>query len=321
MTMKELAKLCNVSVSTVSKAFSDTEDISRETKDFIFETAKKYGCFGKFYKHKYHKKIIAVICPEVVSNYYANFIEELQKLIEADNGICVISADNFSTDKKNELIEYYASYLKVDGIIVLSAVKKLKKGYDVPIVSLFSSTSNFVDSVGTDINSSIKEAIEVLISYGHKKIAFIGEALTVSKSVFFENAMKEKRLEDFTVIESKERFEKAGVDGIQQLIEKSQNFTAIICAYDNIAFGAIKELKRHGFKVPEDVSVIGIDNISSAEYAETSLTSIDVNPSDICSIAWDLICKKLENKYFRINQNIIVKSQLIIRESIAKAKE
>ena len=87
--MKELAKLCNVSVSTVSKAFSNTEDISSDTKKLIFETAKKEGCYGKFYKHKYPKRIIAIICPEIASNYYSIFIEELQRLIESDNGICI----------------------------------------------------------------------------------------------------------------------------------------------------------------------------------------------------------------------------------------
>ena len=58
MTMNELAKLANVSVSTVSKAFSDADDVSEDTKDLVFAIAKEQGCFGKFYKGKYHKKII-----------------------------------------------------------------------------------------------------------------------------------------------------------------------------------------------------------------------------------------------------------------------
>ncbi len=63
MTMRELAKLANVSVSTVSKAFSETDDISEETKNHIFKIARNTGCYGKFYKGKYSKKVIAIICP------------------------------------------------------------------------------------------------------------------------------------------------------------------------------------------------------------------------------------------------------------------
>ena len=113
MTMKELAKLCNVSVSTVSKAFSDTDDISAETKKIIFETAKKYGCYGKFYKHKYHKKIISIICPEIASNYYSIFIEELQRLIESANGICVISSYNFCSKKSMNLLNTIPHILRL----------------------------------------------------------------------------------------------------------------------------------------------------------------------------------------------------------------
>ena len=58
ITMRELAKLCNVSISTVSKAFLDADDVSSNTKKHIFEIAKENGCYGKFYKGKYHKKIM-----------------------------------------------------------------------------------------------------------------------------------------------------------------------------------------------------------------------------------------------------------------------
>ena len=163
--------------------------------------------------------------------------------------------------------------------------------------------------------------METLNTYGHKKIAFIGEPLTESKALYFKNSMKNKYNNEFIIIRSDQRFEKAGVDGVRHLLGKSQDFTAIICAYDNIAFGSIKELKIRGFKVPADISVIGIDNISSSEFTETSLTSIDTKPSDICTLAWDLLCKKLKNKYYRINQSIVVRPQLIIRESIANLKE
>lgn len=321
MTMRELAKLCNVSVSTVSKAFCEADDVSNETKELIFKTAKEQGCFGKYYKGKYQKKIIAVICPELVSEYYTIFIEELGKLIEANDGISVISYYNFDMGKKCELIEYFASYLKVDGIIVIGTVNELKKGYDVPIVSILSSSNNFADSVGTDTEWAMREAINTLIDYGHKKIAYIGEPLTVTKAAIFEAIIKETDSLSYTVIQSEHRFEEAGINGVKQLLKENGDYTAIICAYDRIAFGAIKELKNNRLKVPEDISVIGIDNITLSQFAETSLTTIDTNPSDICSIAWDLLRKKLKNKYYRINQSITVKPRLIIRESIGKAKK
>lgn len=318
MTMRELAKLCNVSVSTISKAFVDADDVSESTKKHIFNISKQYGCYGKFYKGKYHKKIIAIICPELAGEYYTNYISCIKNMMEKSGCICLISTDDFNKSKQSELIEYYASYLKVDGLIVFGFKADLKKGYDIPIVSMLSGQNDYIDSVNTDLCSAIFEAVDILISYGHKKIAFIGENLTKSKEKFFVQAMDSHNLTDYKIITSHERFEKAGIDGIRQLNTDKFEFSAVICAYDTIALGTIKQLKKFGLKVPEDISVIGIDNIKSAEYAETSLTTIDTKNEEICAIAWDLMLKKLENKYYKSRQNVIIKPKLIIRESIRK---
>ena len=317
--MRELAKLCNVSISTVSKAFLEADDVSSDTKKHIFDIAKQNGCYGKFYKGKYHKKIIGIICPELEGLYYTGFVTELKSLMEKSDCICLISSDDFSATKQAELIEYYASYLNVDGLIVLGGIKSpLKKGYTTPIVSMLSSDINYTDTVKADLNSAIFEAVDTLIDYGHKKIAFIGENLTKGKGEVFSKAMEKHNICDYEIITSAERFERAGIDGVNQLFTDKTDITGIICAYDNIAFGAIKRLKELGLKVPDDVSVIGINNISTAKYSETTLTTIDTKLEEICSIAWDLMLKKLENKYYQSRQNIIIKSKLIIRESIRK---
>ena len=105
MTMSKLAKLANVSVSTVSKAFSDAPDINAETKDRIFEKARQTGCYYKFYKGKYPKKIIAIICQEIISDFYVEFVDRLRKQIESSNNIALVVTDDFST--LNKVFEDY----------------------------------------------------------------------------------------------------------------------------------------------------------------------------------------------------------------------
>lgn len=316
MTMRELAKLANVSVSTVSKAFHDADDISPQTRELVFETAKKYGCFGKFYKGKFHKQIFAIICPELGS-FYATYVAQLQHIIEANNGIALISTDHFNKSVQAELLEYYASYLQVDGIIALSLSGPLKKGYEIPVVSIFSAPDPNIDTVQVNLMTPMVEAVRLLRSLGHEKIAFIGEKLTGMKNGIFRKVIQEP---DPLIIESNQRFEKAGEDGVQQLLSVKENYTAIICAYDNIALGAIKQLKRRGYRVPEDISVIGIDNISSSEHAETALTTIDTNPQEVCMLAWDIIQKKQQSKYYHSTQAITITGKLIQRETVGPRK-
>lgn len=317
MTMRDLAKLTNVSVSTVSKTFHHAEDISEATREMIFETAKKYGCFGKFYKEKYFKKIIAIICPELRSYMYADTVYHLQRLIEGDDGIVLISTDEFDPKKQEELIEYYASYLHVDGILVFGCRSCLKRGIEVPIVAMSKSEAVCVDSVNIDIQVPIFQAVAHLCEIGHRKIAFLGEPLTLSKEQYFRQAMQHQNLslsEDY-VIRSAKRFEQAGEDGAEQLLKLDCPPTAMVCAYDYIAYGAIGYLTRKGIRVPEDISVIGMDNIHSTEYIEPQLTSIDTGYEEACRIAWELLCKKIENPYHRGYQKTTVIGELVLRRT------
>ena len=228
MTQRELAKLANVSFSTVSKAFNNSDDISDETKNHIFKIAKQYGCYGEFFKGKYHKKIIAIICPEIVSSYYTEFIKCFQTLIEKDGNIPIVSSDNFDKNKADELIEYYASYMKVDGIIAFGLKSALKKGYTTPIVSVLSDISSSVDTVEVDLESAVFDAVKLLNDYGHKKIAFLGEKLTTAKAELYKKAMKNIGNSNINVIESEYRFEAAGEDGVRQILTMGNSVTALI---------------------------------------------------------------------------------------------
>ena len=320
MTMRELAKAANVSVSTVSKAFHGAKDISQETKEHIFEVAKALGCYGKFYQGKYDKKVIAVICPELVGVFYSTFTEMLQELIEKSGCICTISTDHFLPDVQAQLIEYYSEYLNVDGILVFDLQTKLKKGHTTPIVSLYSSKDTSADCVGIDIKSAIVDTIKLLLEHGHTKIAFLGEKLTTLKAQYFYEAATDLLQGEPLIITSQYRFEKAGADCAEQL-SQHKDVTALICAYDNIAFGAIKALRAQGLQIPQDMSVTGIDNAPMGQYSSTTLTTIDPKPEEVCTIAWELLQKKMESPYYKSTQNISIRSGVIIRDSTGPIKK
>ena len=95
---------------------------------------------------------------------------------------------------------------------------------------------------------------------------------------------------------------------------------AVLCAYDDIALGVIKHLTESGYKVPEDYSVIGMDNISVTEFVEPSLTTIDPYYEKICQSAWELLKKKMKNKYYKSKEPIVYTAKLIKRDSVSKIK-
>ncbi len=320
MTMKELAKKANVSISAISKAFNDAPDISEETKKHIFEVAKEYGCYNKFYKGKYPKPIIALICPEINSPHYSLYIQLFQEIIEASGAIMLVSSYDFDADKQLELVDYYSSYLQVDGIIVFNLKEVPKSLSDTPIISLGVSKTDNVDSVSFDPLPATLKAIKLLKDLGHTHFAYAGETLTHAAAESFKMILPPIKNAN-CIFESSKRFEEAGIDCAEQILASGVPFTAIFCAYDEIAMGVMKHLTERGYKIPEDFSVIGKNNIEISSYLETALTTIDSHYKKVCSSAWKLLQKKMKNKYYKNAEPTIFTSELIVRDSIGKAKK
>lgn len=320
MTMRELARLSGVSISTVSKAFSDAPDVGDETREHIFAVAKQYGCYGKFYKKKYPKKVVAILASEL-SAHYTDFVRRLERFIDRNGGIAVVAEDHFDTARQAELIEYFASYLHVDGILVFDLHAEIKKGYDIPIVSLFTCADKRVDAVLSDFTDAIATLLSRLYELGHRRVAFLGESLTARK----ENRVREvaSRRSDLEIlcIRTEKRFEDAGADCVKRWIAARDASTALVCAYDDIAIGAMKALQLAGYAIPEDVSVIGMDNISTATYLDSALSSVDMCPDEICAAAWELLWRKQKNPYYRSNKDIVVKAKYIERASVGRVKK
>ena len=318
-----IAKLAECSVSTVSKAFSGSDEISETTRERIFSIAKEHGVFDKYNKNKFKKKVIAVICPEIISNYYSVLISILNREIESRGCLMALSVSNFDGDRIKELFSYYTSYCNADGIIVISAKGELKNPTRIPAVLLASKERiEGFDSISMNFEVAIDKAIDYLKEMGHTKIGFAGEKLTLSKQRSFEKAMRKAvlPLHQSWLKVSNKRFEDAGTEIAREWLSDGDLPTAILVAYDYIAIGLIQTLKENGIRVPEDVSVIGMDDISIAPYLETPLSSIRSHHDEACKQAVELIMKKLDNPYYTTNEIIKINTEFIPRGSSGKAK-
>ncbi len=323
MNYEKLAQLANVSIGTVSKAFSGSKEISEKTRNKIFALAKKHDCFEKYYKAKREKKVVAVICPELKSSYYTDIVSRIEKKLTERSVIMSIFLSNFEAKKESEIISYLLSSKTVDGIMIIASSTLVKFNKDVAIVAINTSRKNSqVDCVNVAFKDTLIETVKYLKDCGHTNIAFIGESLTKSRLNLFNIAMNENALivnPNWIFIE-KTRFEQAGKCAIDKIMQLTDKPTAIICAYDNIALGAIDAIKKHGKSVPEDFSIIGIDDIPISSHSNVSLTSIKSNNAVLCDIAVDLVLKKIESKFFSLREKINLKTELVIRNSVKKIK-
>jgi len=324
MNLTKLAQLCGVSVSTVSKAFSESSEISEATRERIFSVAKEHGCLEKYFKPKYKKRIIAVICPEVLGIHYSEMITYMEKIISDSGDTMLISVGNFSAEKQDELLHYYINFAHADGVIVIEPQKKIHIKTDVPIVQIgMNNESSQVHCVDVNIRPAMEKLLLRLVSYGHKKIGFVGEINTKVEYSSFEQAFKKTCLlpnEKYVCINDK-RFFDCGYYGADELIKRGDMPTAIFAAYKHIADGIIQRFGEEGIKIPEDVSLICMDDIDLQPYKVVHLARIKMHLDVLSSEAVNLLYRMMDSKFEMAKQVITVTRQFEEGDSIAEVKK
>ena len=305
MTLSKIARLANVSVSTASKAFSMSPDISEQMREHVFEVAKKHGCFKKFYNVKYPRLVIAIVCPELGSIYYGTLIEEIQKGLGALGCEVCISNSMFSRAATDTSIGYFSDYSSVDGIISISEIEH-KSELSVPCIC-----PSDVIRVG---KSGIDAALEYFVQNGVTDIGFIGEPLTSGKLDNFRLAMEKHGLEvrEDRIVISQGRFEKGGYEAMGTLLNNKILPQAVICAYDNMAMGVIRRIHDAGLSVPKDIAVVGMDNIPETDYFIPSIASIEYGNVQKAR----LLARGIVNEINGVRRSVeMVDENFILRES------
>ena len=321
MKIKNLADLAGVSPSTVSKAFSGSKEVSEATRERIFAVAREHGVFEKYDKKRFCKRVIAVICPEINSDYYNAVVTQFKKEIEARGAIMLLSINDFSSDKLEEIYSYYTAYAKVDGVILFSTrLRAIDPGVLlIPTVCYTQSADEIaVDSVRVNMRPAILDAILDLKRRGHTKIGFAGEPLTVGRYRDFCDAMQEAGLvpyQRYCKICRNARFEEAGERMMNEWLREGDMPTAVIAAYDYLALGMIRALHDAGLRVPEDMAIVGFDDIPRAPYLCPSLSSIQTPIAESCRQAVELMMKKIDDRYYFADGEHVLTAKYIARES------
>ena len=295
MTLSKLAQLANVSVAVVSKAFSGKGEVSNAMREHVFAVARRYGCFQQFYHAPYDKPVVAVIVPEAISGFYIHYIEVLKALMEENGFTLLLSISNFDHQLSEELARYYVEYSKVDGLLLLDGTPgAISQSNTTAIV-----TVRRTDSFGGRIHFRLDEGLRACLSYlremGHTRIGYVGEPLTESKRDLLIEIIEEMGMEtreEWTVT-SFSRFQEAGRDGMQRILECDERPSVVMGAYSYITQGMLEYLSENGISVPQDMSVVSMESdpppISPALDVSCVLSSIE----KICESAIGLLRERM----------------------------
>lgn len=334
-TLKNIAKELNVSVSTVSKALNDSPEISELTKIKIREYAKlknyKPNVFGLNLKNR-STKTIGVIVPNILNSFFAKVFSGIEKVAEQKGYNVITCISNESIEKEISTLEMLSNGT-IDGFIVSVSqeAQKLQK-YDhfssiindgTPIV-LFDRIADEIncDKVIVDDFDSGINAVNHLIKTGCTKIALFSaiDNLSVGKlraKGYFESLKKNNIAvnENIVILANNETdFEEKA----QQLFN-SEKIDAIFAVDEISSVFAHKQALKKGYKIPEDLSIIGFADGVWARRLSPSLSTISQHGPEIGEVAANLLIEKLEKKETDVLAiTKIVKTELRYRESTKK---
>lgn len=289
LTIVDIAKMAGVGTTTVSRYFNGG-NLKKETYERIKEIVDKYNytpnTFAKALKST-DSKIIGVIVPCLHSYVSGNTLKYLDKELKNNNYETLIMNANFDENKQLEYIKKLAR-MNVDGIILLPTTmsktyESTIKSIDVPVVML-GQEGEYTYSVEYNDFNAARDITNYVLAQGHKRIAYLGVSEEDIAVGYYRKLGVVRTLEKYNLSPENVLITNFGMEEgysvVKESIEKLKEDSCLICATDNLAYGAIKALEEAGLSVGENYSVAAFGDYTSSALLKSPLTTIKFDLED-----------------------------------------
>lgn len=332
ITIKDIAREAGVSVTTVSRVLNKTGRIGSKTREKINKVIEEFGYHpnsaAQSMKTGRTRNIFFVV-PDITNPFYASLAKELQLLSREKN--YNITLYNTNESLKEELRAIETACEVCAGGIVFASINESREVIDklleanIPAVLLNSYLKCEFDTVHGEINAGTYLSTNFLIENGHKIIGFAGAPAdtTVGKSrkQGYITALQNAGLNVDEKLSFEMGFsEDAGYKAGKYFSTLKKKPTAICCANDIVAMGVLTALYEEGIVVPDDISIVGMDDIIYSRISRPPLTSVSNDSNVFARSAFSMLFERIENTYEGEPREIIVERNLIIRESVSTNK-
>ncbi len=278
-TIKDVAKLAHVSVATVSRVINQKGYVNTETKQLVLDAIQELNYVpNELARSLFQKKssIIAVLVPHLTSYYFAELLEIIEdQTLNLDYRLMVCNSHD-DPEKESQYLKIFDQY-NIDGLILIANTHRIEdyKKLDIPIVEIDHKLTEDIPSITSNNYQGGKLAAEKLVSSGCKKIIHFrgpSDLMTVQERTDgFKAVLKEHKIYNFSYDLD---FKTPDALDIENVILSNPDCDGIFCDSDYIAILAIQALQKSGRSIPDDVQVIGFDDIELASVLTPKLTTI-----------------------------------------------
>jgi Transcriptional regulators len=328
-SLKSVAGLAGVSIATVSRVLNGDPVVKAETKKMVEKAIKSTGYHpnrvAQRLRSSYRSgKLIGLLIPDIQNPFYVDVIRGIEETAYANSSAVLIG--NFSQDAEKEKL--YINILKsesVDGFVVAPHDVRdpfvedlIRERY--PVVCIDRGLSNFsTDIVKSDNEKGAFNAVEHLIKIGHKRIAHItgnpSIPTTQERINGYMAALKKYGIPvDETIVRGRASDFRSGVEITAELLDLEEPPSAIFTANNLLTLGSLEKIHERGLKIPEDIAIVGFDDMYWAASLNPPLTAVRQHGLEIGKRAIELLYQRIDDPS-RLPANVIIHTELMVRRS------
>jgi DNA-binding LacI/PurR family transcriptional regulator len=326
-TMKDVAERAGVSLATVSHVLNKTRYTAPETESRVLAAVADLNFHANAHARRLAMKqtdLFGLIISEIANPFFPEIINGFQTAAWKEGFDTLLSNTEHDAMRSRNAIRNMLQS-SVRGVAVMSsaldraAVEGLKAAQIGVVFYNLGPAEKLISDIQIDYLAGISKSIDHLIELGHRRIAVISgpqtnrTAVTLQKTIVEE--LENRRLRPFPILESNFKVD-GGASAVRVIMGQSSIPTAIFCSNDLIAMGAMSALEEAGVKVPEDVSVIGFDDIFFARLCRPPLTTVRIPREELGELAFKALHKMSRSKR-QMGIDYRIETELVIRKSTA----
>ena len=323
VTIQDVAKTAGVSVSTVSRVLNGKVDVSSETKEHVRSVIDDLGYTTNLAARSmrsFKKNLVGLIMPDIAYPFAIEVMKGVNRAIaESDFDLLVYTTGDVRKSGRAYHEQKYVSLLTnsiSDGVVIVAPVEG-EFNIDAPIVSIdpLASNPSYPAVHATNYQGAL-DAMEYLLRLGHKRIGYIGGRAELESSYRrlkgYRDGLEKVGISiDKKLIVPGDYTTETGVSGTRELLALENPPTAIFASNDQMAMGVFQVAEEMGIRIPEDLSVVGFDNITESKYM--GLTTIDQFISDMGYVATQMLIKiingvPLEDQTYRMQTRLVIRN-------------
>lgn len=322
-SIKDIAKLSGVSIATVSRVINNKGKYSQKTKEKVLSIIKKTGYEIDASARSLRTNItktIAILVPDITNPFFADLVQKIEKLLFDKNYSIFICNTDKNVKKERTYLQRLATQ-KVDGIIVISG--SVKKGFQfessikqIPYVCIDRSPQNFNDTIFISSNhyQGAIDATNFLIKKGVNHPVLVTNLISPSTTLRFQGFKDALKQNNMPFKKSKNFLSLEKDNDLINFLKRNPQIDGIFASDDNIAIRTLQILKKLSIVVPDQIQLIGFDNIPATTYVDPPITTISQNTEKIAVLTVQNILSSINGEGEK-GSKILVPTKLIIRKT------